>query len=239
MSVLSALPALGEVLLDLVLPRTCEGCATPARGLCPSCAAWLSAPAHGLVRPTPCPPGLPPVATWSAYGGVTQRLLLAHKERGALRLTAPLGAVLARAVGALPVADLSSSVLLCPVPSSRAAVRARGHDHALRLAREAARARSVAGHPTQAVSLLRPARRVADQSGLSTRERAANLQGALVAIGTAHPPDRHLPVVIVDDVMTTGATLVEAARALGAHGHRVAGAAVVAATVRRTGRGRT
>ena len=93
----------------------------------------------------------------------------------------------------------------------------------MRLASAAARELGV-----RATRLLVPARAVADQAGLSTRDRAANLAGALRATGV---PGR--PVIVVDDVMTTGATLVEAARALAAHGHPVAGAAVVAATRRR------
>jgi predicted amidophosphoribosyltransferase len=213
-----------EVLLDLLLPRTCAGCATPGSGLCVSCRALLAGPALGLVRPRPCPPGLPPVAAVLPYEGVAQRLLLAHKERGRLQLTRPLGQALATAVrvhGAGPV-------LLCPVPSSPRAVRARGHDHALRLARAAAAGLRAGGVPARAARLLVPARAVADQAGLTSAQRAANLAGALRATGV--PGAR---VVIVDDVVTTGATLVEAARALAAQGHPVAGAAVVAATSRR------
>jgi predicted amidophosphoribosyltransferase len=94
----------------------------------------------------------------------------------------------------------------------------------MRLARAAATELGVGAR-----RLLEPARTVADQSGLTTRERAENLAGALRAVGRPG-----LPVVIVDDVMTTGATLVEAARALAAQGHQVVGAAVLAATKRRT-----
>jgi predicted amidophosphoribosyltransferase len=206
-------------LLDLVLPRSCSGCAAPGSVLCPCCREVLAADPVGLVRPNPCPAGLPPVAALSSYQGEVQRLLLSHKERGQLALTRPLGRGLARAVRVHGL----HAVVLCPVPSSPAAVRARGHDHAMRLARSAARDLGV-----EARRLLAPARAVADQAGLTTRERAANLAGALRATGVAG-----LPVVVVDDVMTTGATLVEAARALAAGGHPVAGAAVVAATRRR------
>jgi predicted amidophosphoribosyltransferase len=208
-------------LLDLVLPRSCSGCLTPGSALCPSCRAVLAAEPVGLVQPDPCPAGLPAVAALSSYQGEVRRLLLAHKERGQLALTRPLGRALATAVRVHALGD--GAVVLCPVPSSPAAVRARGHDHAMRLARAASRELGV-----EARRLLVPARAVADQSGLSTRERAANLAGALRASGV---PD--LPVVVVDDVMTTGATLVEAARALASVGHPVAAAAVVAATRRR------
>jgi predicted amidophosphoribosyltransferase len=98
----------------------------------------------------------------------------------------------------------------------------------MRLAGAAARALRSQNVPASAARLLVPARVVADQSGLSATERAANLRGALR--GTGSVTGR---VVVVDDVVTTGATLVEAARALRAAGHPVVGAAVVAATSRR------
>ncbi|MCW2543186.1 MAG: ComF family protein [Frankiales bacterium] len=213
-----------DVLLDLVLPRTCAGCEAAGTALCQTCRELLEQPARGFVRPTPCPPGLPPLSAHLPYEGVAQRLLLAHKEQGQLHLTSFLGAALARAVG---VHDLPVGLLLCPVPSSRRAVRQRGHDHALRLARAAA---TSLGPGVVAASLLRPARRVADQSGLTTAQRAANLRDALSAV-----PALGTPVLVVDDVVTTGATVVEATRALRAAGHQVLGAAVVAATTRRAG----
>jgi predicted amidophosphoribosyltransferase len=209
-------------LLDLVLPSVCGGCTEPGAEICPLCRAGLLAPVLGRHRPTPCPAGLPPLAVARAYDGAVRSLLLAHKEHGRLRLVAPLGQALAAAVAALP--DLPAGTVLVPAPSSRAAVRARGHDHAARLAAAAARA---AGLPCR--RLLLPGREVADQSGLSAAGRAANLTGAL----RARPGAAGLHVVVVDDVVTTGATLVEAARALAAAGADVRGAACVAATLRR------
>ena len=222
------LTVLLTVLLDLVLPRSCAGCLVPGPALCPSCRDLLTGPAQGLVRPEPCPPGLPPVAALAAYAGPVQRMLLAHKEKGRLQLTAPLGTGLAAAV----LVHGAGPVLLCPVPSSPAAVRARGHDHAWRLACAAARS---LGPSAQAAKLLAPARAVGDQAGLTTVQRAANLHGALRAV--VAPPCR---VLVVDDVITTGATLVEATRALRSGGHDVVGAAVLAATARtRPGPGRS
>ena len=206
-------------LVDLVLPRSCAGCGRPAPLLCSDCEAELGALVPARAAPSPCPPGLPRTAAAGPYAAVLRSALLAHKERGRLALAEPLGALLAGAVDRLG----AGPVVLVPVPSARAAVRQRGHDHALRLAAAAA-ARS----GLRAAPLLQPARRVADQSGLDAAERAANLQGALQA---RHPLDG-LPVVVVDDVMTTGATLVEAARALREGGAAVRGCAVVAATRR-------
>jgi len=168
---------------------------------------------------------MPEVVAFSPYGGVVKRLLLQHKEHGRLALTPELGAALAAAVRVLG----EGPVLLCPVPSAPSAVRARGHDHAWRLAATAARVLRSGGRPATAARLLVPARRTLDQAGLSTAQRAANLRGALAARA---PRGGAGCVVLVDDVVTTGATLVEAARALRAAGHEVRGAAVVAATQR-------
>ena len=206
-------------LLDLVLPRDCAGCGTPGRTLCPRCSALLSGATPFLHRALPGAPGLPRVAAVAAYDGVVRSLLLAHKEHGRVALAAPLGRALAVAA-----AVHGSGALLVPVPSAGAAVRARGHDHARRLASVAARQLGV-----RPVPLLEQARPVADQAGLDSAGRAENLAGALRA-------RRHLSglsVVVVDDVVTTGATLAEAARALTAAGAQVRGAAVVAATARR------
>lgn len=76
-------------------------------------------------------------------------------------------------------------------------------------------------------------RRVADQAGLSAAERAANLSGAL----RARFDLRGLRLIVVDDVMTTGATLAEAARALRSAGAEVPAAAVIAATARHASQG--
>ena len=122
-----------DALLDLVLPRSCAGCATTGVGLCPACRALLAGPAVGLVRPDPCPPGLPLLSAFVRYEGAAQRLLLCHKERGHLQLARPLGTALATAV----LVHAPASVVLCPVPSSPAA-SARGQDHAWRLATAAA-----------------------------------------------------------------------------------------------------
>ena len=116
-----------------------------------------------------------------------------------------------------------------PVPCAARTAHARGGDHVLRLARVAARC-STGGVATP----LRLARPVQDSAGLGLRERAANLHGAMTAIAPQQPGT---PAVIVDDIVTTGATLREAARALEAAGWSVRGGAVVAATARRPGAG--
>jgi predicted amidophosphoribosyltransferase len=78
--------------------------------------------------------------------------------------------------------------------------------------------------------MLRAARTVEDQAGLSSRARSANLDHAFTVAGRTNV--RGLAVIVVDDIITTGSTASEAARALGAAGATVLGVAVIAATER-------
>ncbi|GJF30077.1 hypothetical protein KNE206_27770 [Kitasatospora sp. NE20-6] len=228
-------------LLDLLLPARCAGCLTGRRQLCHACRDVLTTAAPGPAGPVPAPAGLPPVHAAAPYAGPVRNLLIAHKERGVLRLAAPLGGALAAAVRSAVEAyapegrapGTPGRLLLVPVPSTRRAVRDRGHDPMLRLARAAARELRRHGMPARVAPVLRHARRVADQAGLSAAARHRNLHGALeVPARRAHVLHAGLPVV-VDDLVTTGASLAEAARALQAAGRPPHAAATVAATARR------
>jgi ComF family protein len=213
-------------LLDLVLPQSCAGCGGAPGLLCAACRAALSSVPRPAM-PSPAPPGLP--VPWAAtrYEGPVRAMIIAYKESGRTGLARPLGAALARCV--LAAAD--PPVLVVPVPSARAAVRRRGHDPAHRLAAAAVAALRAGGVPARRVAALTHTRRVADQAGLATAGRAANLAGALRVARPDEVTGRR--VIVVDDVVTTGATLAEAARALRAAGAEVPAAAVVAATRRR------
>jgi predicted amidophosphoribosyltransferase len=206
--------------------------------LCARCRGALEArPAP--VRPKPPPAGLPPVHAAAVYDGVVRAALVAHKEHGQLSLTRPLG----RALGAAAFASLGAAggaglracapVLVVPVPSMWASRRRRGHDPVVRLARVATEVLDEQGVPARVERALRHRRRVADQAGLTAAERAANLAGALMVPRRRSPRVAQRAVVVVDDVLTTGATLAEASRALRQAGAEVVGAAVVAATERR------
>jgi predicted amidophosphoribosyltransferase len=123
-------------------------------------------------------------------------------------------------------------LVLVPAPSAARANRERGLDAGRTLARSAARRHSrVDPRPIVVRSWLRQRIPVRDQSGLDAGERADNLAGALLARWPAKPRPRDA-VIVVDDVVTTGATLTEAVRALRAAGVDVVGAATVAATTR-------
>lgn len=215
---------------DLVLPRACAGCGAPGPLLCAGCRLDLAGP--GRLVPAPAVPV--PVAATAAYDGTARSVLLAHKEHGLLGLAAPLGTALARAVTRVTG---PGGVVLVPVPSRPAAVRARGHDATTRLARRAGRELRRAGTASAVRPVLRLARSTADQAGLTAGQRAANQAGAMAVSrwpGLGGRPRGEACVVVVDDVVTTGATLAEAVRALRAAGLAPVGAAVVAATVRRS-----
>lgn len=221
-----------RALVDLVLPETCAGCGVPGGLLCPACCAPLAMPAQ--VRwPDPVPPGLPTPWSVARYEGAVRAAVVAAKEHGRTGLAGPLGAALARAVRAAGEVAADELVLV-PAPSRRAAVRARGHDPTLRLARQAAAQLRRSGRPATVAPVLRVSGRVVDQAGLDAAGRAANLAGGLAVPTRLVPVVRGRRVVLVDDVVTTGATLAEAARALRAAGADVVAAATVAATARRT-----
>jgi len=227
---------LGSALLDLVVPLGCAGCARPSIGqaVCERCAVALGGPARE-VRPRPVPTGLPPVAAVGAYDGVLRELILAHKEHGRLALARPLGLALARAA-AYQVAAAgaeATGLTLVPVPSQRRTTRHRGHDPVLRMAAVAAGSLRTLGVVARVDPVLRVRRRVADQAGLGATERQANVAGALAVRPGAAARLGGGPVIVVDDVLTTGSTLAEAARALQSGQAQVVGAAVICATRRR------
>lgn len=197
--------------LAVLLPVDCAGCGAADRSLCPSCAVAI------VARPVTrrLDDGTPVVSALE-YDGAVRSAILQLKEHGrtdvARRLAVPLRAAL-RAAAPRSVQPLG-------VPSSRAALRRRGYDPVALLLRGAG-----VRAPRQ-LTTTRPSRQ---QKSLGAQARATNRDGYLRAI---HPLTGGR-FVLVDDVSTTGATLLEAARAVRAAGGEVVAAATLAHTPRR------
>jgi predicted amidophosphoribosyltransferase len=218
-----------DAALDLALGSACAGCGSPGRALCAPCRQAL--PSGGSVMmPDPVPPGLVPVYAAAAYDGLIRDLVLAHKEHRRLALARPLGAVLA---GVLLDVPLAAPLVLVPVPSSPAVVRRRGHDPLLRMTRVAAGLLRQGGADASVRPALRQRRTPQDQAGLDAAARHANLHGVMDGRPRIARVLADREVVVVDDVVTTGATAREAQRALEAADVRVVAVAALAATRRK------
>ena len=229
--------------LDLLLGSRCSACGAPGRALCGRCDRLL--PGRGALSwPTPVPSGLVP--PWSAgeYAAPLRSLVVDHKEHGRLALARPLGRLLAVSATAAWHAHAASGppvLLLVPVPSHPSVVRARGQDPVLRISRHAAAVLRTQGARASVLPLLAVAARPDDQAGLTAGERALNVAGRFRArpdLVRSRLARRAGAVLLVDDVVTTGATLREAQRALEAAGVAPFAAATVAATRRRHAAGR-
>jgi len=174
--------------------RACETCALPSAGpLCRGCTA-VAPPVWGA-------------ASVATYEGVARRLVHALKFRGHDTLVAPSGALMATAARERGLDDRLDAVV--PVPSTSRRNRERGYDPGALLAEEVARR---LGRPLRA--LLSRVRDAPPQSKVPAAERPRNVRGAFAS----SPRARGLRLLLVDDVMTTGATAFEAARTLRASG---------------------
>jgi len=195
-----------------------------------SCPACLSRPAgrHGL-----CPACLPPLGdtlshpgllALGVYDGQLKQLIAALKFRGAARAAPYLGRALAVQVRrrAWPVSAVTS------VPSHPARIRERGYDQAELLGRECARQ---LGRPW--LRLLKRSRGTGQQALLPTHLRRAGAAGAF-GLHPAAPKVLPAGILLVDDVLTTGASLESCRQVLlGAGALRVWFAAAAAARPRR------
>jgi predicted amidophosphoribosyltransferase len=162
-----------------------------------------------------------PVFALGRYAGARRQAILALKEHGRGDLVAPLARALAVGVHRLVAWGMVETPLtLVPAPTRRSAARRRGGDPVTRLA-----AAAVAANPDiTVVRALRMRAVVRDSVGLGTSDRERNVAGRVLLRGRRPRGE----VVIVDDIVTTGATARESVRVLNAAGVRVAAVLTIA-----------
>jgi predicted amidophosphoribosyltransferase len=206
--------------LDLVLPLECGGCGAPSTRWCPTCARELA------VRPdephliTPrLDPGVP-VFSLGRYAGARREAIIAVKEHGRADLITPLARVLRAGLEHLLTwGVIDTPLTVVPAPTRRSAARRRGGDPVTRMAVAA-----TAAHPElNVVQALRMRAFARDSVGLSSTDRQRNIAGR---VKVAKPVAGDL--VVVDDIVTTGATACESIRILQTIGTRVVAVLAVA-----------
>ena len=205
--------------MELLLPKRCAGCGRAGHGLCPRCRQELARPPQRVS--TRSHPHVP-VYALAPYAGAHRSVILAMKERQNLAVRRHVGAVLAAALTHLSArGELPHSFVLVPAPTRRRSARLRGGDPVEQICR-------ASGRPTVAALSLAP--EAADQSELGADERRRNLARAVrrdddvLRQLSLHPG---WPVVLVDDVVTTGSTLSAASESLLAVGVTVVAAVVL------------
>jgi ComF family protein len=220
--------------LDHWVPRRCALCCEPLAprtfpGFCTPCIDALPGARRPRCRrcglPAPdgacggcVPPGVDRTIAAADYAAPLDRVVTTLKFGRELALARPLGELVAAAwLGAVEPAPLDC---LVPVPLSAARIARRGFNQALEMAR--AMAAALAAPPPVLPGALVRTRDTPAQSGLRLADRRGNLAGCFACPGRLDG----LRVGVVDDVMTSGGTLAEAARTL-----RAAGAAGVVALV--------
>ena len=200
-------------MLDLVLPLECGGCGAPATRWCPACTRELAVKPDQPHLITPrLEPGVP-VFSLGRYAGARREAIINVKEHGRTDLIKPLaGALHFGVMNLLTWGVIDTPLCVVPAPTRRSAARRRGGDPVTRMALAA-----TGGCPGITVAAaLRMRAFVRDSVGLSGTDRQRNIAGRVKAVKAVAGD-----VLLVDDIVTTGATAAESVRVLESNGAHV------------------
>ena len=255
-SVVSRCSGIAAALFTTLFPSDCRLCGTPltnisrlpvceeclatvrpiAGGVCAICGERLISPyafssGDGEPRCGLCRRAEPPFVRAAAYGSYEGGLreLIHLLKYGSVRPAANvLGRMLAEAVSHLEPVLGEEPLLVIPVPLHAKKLRQRGFNQAELIARAALKLMNFRDRFHLAADVLQRRRETRSQIGLSRHQRRQNMRGAFAVTKADEIKDR--PVLLVDDVFTTGTTVSECARVL----RRAGAAKVYVATVART-----
>lgn len=190
---------------ELLFPVHCFGCNALGIAICSKCRKFWNP--HFYIQ------NLENLTVYSSikYSPIARSILLSAKENSLKIADELIIEALLNCLRRLPTQVLRNSVLL-PIPGSKRAIRKRGRDFIFEMTKEVA-LRS--GIPS--ITGMNIDRRLLDQSGLSARDRKRNIDGAFNYSGGAINGE----ILLVDDLVTTGSTLLEAKRALNSMGYGV------------------
>ena len=171
------------------------------------------------------PPPLAMIRACLHYNDVSRTLILAFKHGDGLQLTQFLTSLMAWDFAMMT----DGEDMVVPVPLHRQRYFRRRHNQSAELARPLCR---ITARGSLATDILVRRRATVSQGGLSHRQRHRKIVGAFSVRQDGHTRLAGRPVVLVDDVMTTGATLFTAAKCLSAAGSGPVSALVVARVAR-------
>lgn len=210
-------------LLALFLKSNCPLCDRPTDAeLCEFCQRQLQR--CQLSHPTHFWKGELPVFVWGSYSGALKRAIAALKYDNQPQLARPLGHWLAQSWLNSAAATRAKKLTVIPIPLHAAKLKQRGYNQAELIAESFCQITGYKQHPQG----LERVRQTEAQFGLSVQAREQNLTDAFV-MGKRfykHPP--HSPVLLVDDIYTTGATVRAAVKSLRQQGIDVYGVVAIA-----------
>jgi predicted amidophosphoribosyltransferase len=194
-------------LKDLLFPRFCISCEKYGDFICLKCEAiWLAKPRKTKVE------GIDHYFI-EDYNEYSSRVILAAKEIGNKLAIKLLANAIARSIKfAVLEQNFNGQIILVSIPSQKNVIRNRGRDHISDLTSQVINGLSGMGYNAKYVPMLSLAKKSKDQSTLNSHERLVNMQNAFTVNNSLNSQDG---IFLIDDVITTGASIREGVRAVG------------------------